>query len=120
MRKRLAAGLVMGALGLQAATAQEGWVRLNAAGIVAALADVTVRYDAHTLEVYRTDGTTRLITERVADGLWEVRDDRFCSSWPPSTVWTCYDVDRAGDMLRFTGDAGHASTGQRMPVPLDD
>jgi len=31
-----------------------------------------------------------------SSGRWEVRGDRYCSLWPPSTAWDCYDM--TGDL----------------------
>ncbi|WP_350336004.1 hypothetical protein [Coralliovum pocilloporae] len=28
----------------------------------------------------------------VQTGRWEVRDNQYCSKWPPSNVWSCYQI----------------------------
>jgi hypothetical protein len=94
-----------------AAWAQD-WTRLDDAGIRAALAGRVLAYDAHTRQAFHPDGATRYYTERVADGLWDVRDGQFCSQWPPSDGWECYTVDISGQDVRFVGASGHVSTGR--------
>jgi hypothetical protein len=34
-------------------------------------------------------------------GRWRVEADAYCSSWPPSSLWACYDMGRFEDRLRF-------------------
>ncbi|WP_136659312.1 hypothetical protein [Nitratireductor sp. XY-223] len=29
---------------------------------------------------------------RVSSGRWRVRDNLYCSTWPPSDAWRCYEV----------------------------
>ena len=87
------------------------WERLDDAGIEAALADRVLRYDAWTTQVFFADGRTEYHTERYAEGSWRAEGGRYCSVWPPAASWTCYDVDRDGDRLRFTNDGGVESIG---------
>ena len=44
-------------------------------------------------------------------GYWAVRDDRYCSQWPPSDRWDCYDVSVHGMVVRFIADDGSTSDG---------
>ena len=87
------------------------WDRLDDDGIVEALSDRQVRFDAWTVQDFRADGATVYRTERYAEGRWRAQDSRYCDRWPPAEVWTCYDLHREDDRLRFTNDAGVASVG---------
>ena len=87
------------------------WERLDDAGIEAVLADRVVRYDAWTTQVFLAGGRTEYHTERFAEGAWKAEGGRYCSLWPPAATWTCYDLERDGDRLRFTNDAGVPSVG---------
>lgn len=53
---------------------------------------------------FRGSGRT-LYTHKGRDswGYWEVRGAQYCSQWPPSDLWACYDMDRAGARVRFVG-----------------
>lgn len=96
---------------LPGVVAAQDWVRQDDAGIMAALADRTLRFDAYTLQHFRADGATQYITERAADGRWSVRAGQYCSVWPPSDLWACYDVYVAGDAVQFVGSDRSVSTG---------
>ena len=87
------------------------WERLDGPSIDAALSDRALTYDAYTSQVFSASGETIYLTERAAVGRWEVRGDQYCSLWPPSSSWTCYDVDRDGERFRFTDAGGTASVG---------
>ncbi len=41
-------------------------------------------------------------------GLWEARDGRYCSRWPPGVTWVCYDVLQQGQGLRFVSPSGRS------------
>ena len=91
----------------------EAWVQLTTDDAIReALTGRTVRFDAYTIQHFNTAGQTRFVTERAADGLWEVRSGQYCSSWPPSVVWTCYDFAVNGDAVRFIGATGSVSEGR--------
>lgn len=92
------------------ASAQD-WVRQDNAGIVAALNDRTVRYDAHTIQHFGASGDTQYITERAADGRWAARGDQYCSVWPPSDTWACFDLYLDGSQVQFIGSDRSVSTG---------
>lgn len=34
----------------------------------------------------------------IQTGLWEVRGNKFCSKWPPSDLWSCYQIQ--GDLVQ--------------------
>lgn len=87
------------------------WERLDTDTITEVLNDTTVQYDAHTVQHFRSDGSTDYITERYSAGRWAARENRYCSVWPPSDLWTCYDVDVRGAQIRFISDDGSISEG---------
>lgn len=89
----------------------QDWTLQDDAGIAAALNDRTVRYDALTLQFFGNGGDTVYTTERSANGRWAARGGQYCSVWPPSDVWTCYDFYRAGDQVRFVGADRSESVG---------
>ena len=106
------ATMLMAVMGLAlCGAAAQAWERLDDAGIEAALSGRILRLDAWTHQVFHADGRTEYHTERYAEGVWSARDGRYCSIWPPAADWTCYDLAREGDRLRFTNDAGIASIG---------
>ena len=41
-----------------------------------------------------------------SQGRWEVRGNQYCSAWPPSTSWSCYDVTHDGATHSFLSAAG--------------
>jgi len=87
------------------------WERLDTDGINAALSDRSLQYDAYTLQHFRKSGVTEYITERYSEGRWAARDGQYCSVWPPSDRWECYDVERDGESIRFIGGDGSVSEG---------
>ena len=90
----------------------EGWTRLDSAGIEAALIDRALRYEG-AWQDFSASGSTRYVTDRESLGRWAARDGQYCSVWPPSDTWACYDVDRSGDgeSIRFVAGDGSASVG---------
>ena len=91
--------------------AAQEWVRADEAAIRAALGDRTVRFDAYTVQHFGADGETEFVTERAANGRWTVQDGQYCSQWPPTERLECYDVDLAGDRIRFIYHTGAVSEG---------
>ncbi|WP_425038929.1 hypothetical protein [Primorskyibacter sp. S187A] len=86
------------------AMASADWLRLSSdVEVEEALANRTLVYDAYTTQSFSASGETLYITERVAQGRWAARGGQYCSVWPPSDVWTCYDLEVDGIRLRFTG-----------------
>ena len=92
------------------AVAQD-WQRLGDEAIREALAGRTLIFDAYTFQTFAADGSTQFVTERASDGRWEARGGQYCSTWPPSDLWTCYDLERAGDRFRFIGPDRSVSEG---------
>ena len=106
--RQIATAVCLLLLPLQAAA---DWTRLDGAGITAALTDRVLDYGAATQD-FRPSGRTLYNAGRDSWGYWDVRDNRYCSQWPPADGWACYDVDLHSDgRLRFVGDAGDETVG---------
>ena len=90
----------------------EEWVRLlQDEEIRAALSDRSVQYDPLTFQYFGSDGRTTFITERASDGRWAARGGQYCSVWPPSDLWACYDFQVNGDKVRFISSDRSVSEG---------
>jgi hypothetical protein len=94
----LSAIIVCLACGIASAQAGE---KISGAEIETALSDHTAWYtplDATSARQYfHKNGSTPYITANgeKSYGEWAVRADKYCSLWPPSDHWTCFDVERA-------------------------
>ncbi len=91
----------------------ESWKRLAGGDITTALAARVLGYPDGTLQDFFADGRT-LYGDSY--GRWEVRGDLYCSQWPPSERWECYQVDQSGLDLRFTDDAGATTIGRYVDL----
>jgi hypothetical protein len=92
--------------------AADGFLRvLNDDAVTAALADRTLVFDAYTLQHFRADGSTQYFTDRMSEGRWAARGGQYCSTWPPSDRWDCYDIQIGGDVVRFIGSDRSVSEG---------
>ncbi len=46
-----------------------------------------------TNQTFATDGGTIFkVGTRISNGRWRVQGDFYCSTWPPSDAWRCYEV----------------------------
>ncbi len=82
--------------------AAQDWIPVfDDAQITSTLAGRVVIYDAYTSQNFGANGDTRYITERVSDGRWTARGGQYCSQWPPSDRWDCYDIQLRGDQIKF-------------------
>lgn len=73
--------------------------------IEAALIDRKLDY-ANAWQAFRASGRTLYNAGEESWGYWRVDGDQYCSLWPPSDLWTCYDLERQGTVLRFVGAGG--------------
>jgi hypothetical protein len=66
-------------------------------------------------QVFQKGGVTLYTVNQssTSTGLWDVRQDQYCSQWPPGQIWTCYDVTSDGTSLTFV-----ARDGKTWPVTL--
>ena len=90
----------------------ETWQPLKGADIGAALAGVQLAYTDGASQRFYANGHTEYQDGRPSAGQWQVRGDQYCSVWPPSASWVCYDMFARADWLRFVGDSGVPSDGR--------
>ena len=45
-----------------------------------------------TRQEFHESGRTLYHDGRASWGYWRVEGDQYCSQWPPSDAWTCYDM----------------------------
>lgn len=57
---------------------------------------------------FRADGSTvyREANRDASPGYWRVQGDQYCSKWPPSDSWDCYDMAMEGGEILFIPDRG--------------
>ena len=102
-------GWLVGALMWPGALLAEGWERLDGAEVRAALEGRALVYEDGTVQDFRADGQTLYGAD--SWGRWRVEGDRYCSVWPPSDRWACYDLERDGMRWRFLSDDGSETVG---------
>ena len=95
------------------ALAGPGWAdgKLDGKAIGAALTGKVLAYDDGSTQSFMADGETVYNKGSDSIGHWQVEGDRYCSVWPPSDHWACYDVTAAGAAISFVADGGSASVG---------
>lgn len=89
-------------------------IQLNGGEISRVLTGVTTvaeRPDGHEIrQTFYASGRTLYVDVEPSWGRWEVRDDLYCSQWPPQQGWVCYHVavwQRDGaDWIVWTGESG--------------
>lgn len=87
----------------------EDWQRLDGPAIRAALESRSLVYEDGTTQDFRPDGRTLYGTD--SWGTWRVDGNRYCSAWPPSDAWACYDMAQDGQRLKFLSDDGSETIG---------
>jgi hypothetical protein len=95
---------------LPTAALADDWVPLDGTAITETLTDQRLKYTA-ARQHFGADGQTLYDAGRPSWGSWAVRGDQYCSVWPPSDLWTCYDVQQNDDMIRFVASDGSFSDG---------
>jgi hypothetical protein len=93
----------------------EDWQALTGAEISTALTARVLGYDGGEMQNFFADGRTLYeVKGGESWGKWKVEGDQFCSVWPPSDHWACYDLQRdgTGRSLRFVGSDGAVSVGR--------
>ncbi len=102
--------LVLTVLASPASAAE--WQKLNDEEILQALVSRVLQY-SNAIQNFFADGRTLYEEGQPSWGRWLVSGDRYCSVWPPSTEWTCYDLEQheRGLMLRFISDSGTITKG---------
>lgn len=80
------------------------WVTLTGGEIATALTGRTLAYAVATQD-FRASGKTLYVSNgRDSWGNWRIEGDQYCSQWPPSDLWACYDIQVSGGALRFVGE----------------
>jgi hypothetical protein len=92
------------------AAATEFWP-LTGDEIQSTLAGQTLSYAEGVTQNFDASGVTHYFSGRPSTGRWAVREDRYCSTWPPSELWACYDVLQSGLIIRFIDDTGEITDG---------
>lgn len=104
-------------LSLAAPALAEDWRALDGSAIRTALAARVLQYQDGSTQNFFQDGRT--LHENgggVSWGTWWVEGDRYCSTWPPSDVATCYAVEARGLDLRFIGAGGDVTSGRYVDL----
>lgn len=109
--KRISAGIALIVLG--AAAQAEGWRALGGDEITEVLTEAVLLYELGDQAFYET-GRTRYRVGNERWGWWEVRNDQYCSLWPPSDEWTCYSMTLSSDgqTVQFIDEAGDIFEGR--------
>ena len=106
---RIALTLIL--LGAGGALADE-WRDLDGPAIQRLLTGRTVDY-ATAWQDFRASGRTLYNAGQDSWGYWAVRGDQYCSQWPPSGLWDCYDMQGRGQAgVRFVGSDGSVTEGR--------
>ena len=93
----------------------QDWRPLEGAEIVEALNGRALIYENGDRQDFSASGETLYFAAGPSKGYWGVRDGQYCSVWPPSDIWTCYDLERSAQGLRFVGKHGDITTGRYLP-----
>ncbi|WP_282094901.1 hypothetical protein [Epibacterium ulvae] len=94
------------------ALADSAWERLDANAIKSALTGRALVYENGAEQSFDVSGQTSYISGRPSLGYWSIRGDHYCSVWPPSDLWACYQIEVQGEMLRFIGKRGDVTVGK--------
>lgn len=96
----------------------EDWQLLDATTLNAALTARTVAYTGGATQQFNADGSTTYTTDHPSHGAWRIDGTQYCSQWPPSDRWACYEVARSADGLdlRFTAGDGSESVGRYVDL----
>jgi len=86
------------------------WVQLDGEAIQSVLTDKEVIYEGERSisQAFHASGKTTYVDARPSFGNWKVSMTQYCSQWPPSREWTCYDVyrDKEINKIRFIAQSG--------------
>ncbi len=89
----------------------QDWQALSGDQVRAALEGRKLLYDSDATQDFRASGRTLYNAGSDSWGYWRITGEQYCSQWPPSDLWSCYDLlltpDGAG--VRFVGAPGETS-----------
>lgn len=92
----------------------QDWQVLRGQQVRAALEGRKLVHAGGAVQDFRASGRTLYNAGRDSWGNWRVEGDQYCSQWPPSDLWACFDLLVAPDAggLRFVGASGDVSEGR--------
>ncbi|WP_164661202.1 hypothetical protein [Tropicibacter sp. Alg240-R139] len=96
---------------LAGATAVNANEKPEDARVLDALMGKKLDYGEGAWQEFRPSMKTLYHSGRPSWGYWAVRDGQYCSQWPPSSLWACYDIELTEDGVRFVGERGDITTG---------
>lgn len=71
-----------------------------------------LEYETGAFQQFNASGRTLYRTAETSWGYWRIEAGQYCSQWPPSDAWDCYDVSQDGaGQVRFVDAWGNASVG---------
>ena len=79
--------------------------------ILQALIGKKLEYGEGAWQTFEDSMLTQYFSVRPSSGRWAVRGDQYCSLWPPSDLWACYDVQKDGNTIRFIGEGRDITDG---------
>jgi hypothetical protein len=86
--------------------------KLSGSDIQILLSDRTYVADGGIEQIFQASGqTVYTVKGAVSQGQWRVEGDKYCSVWPPSEHWACYDMTQSGAVITFI-----SSSGTRYPM----
>jgi len=98
---------------IAATSAAAETVKLSGQQIMEVLSDrVVLSTDPHDVsqQLFQKAGATFFSRgSNQTQGLWKVVGNKYCSVWPPSENWVCYDVMKNGDVVQFMAPSGNVS-----------
>ena len=96
----------------------DDWQPLDAPTIKSALTARTLAYAGGATQQFNADGSTTYTTDHASSGTWRIDGTKYCSLWPPSDRWSCYDMARSPDGLdlRFIAGDGSSSVGRYIDL----
>ncbi len=112
--------LLMSAMIILPAQAAER--KLTGAEILDLLPTITAKGE-NTKQTFEKRGLTEYHDSRGPSiGYWQTRGDQYCSKWPPSEMWVCYDIlvdDEDATRLIWMGDSGNPTINWIEPLETD-
>jgi hypothetical protein len=96
--------------------------KLDALAFQALLNDITlVSIDAERAveQVFQKSGVTFTVdmeTKAQSQGFWRIEGNKYCSKWPPSEHWSCYDVFSNDKIVVFVSSNGTRYQMRRPPA----
>ena len=89
----------------------EPWRVLSGAEVQVALEGRTLIYENATQDFRASGRTLYVFGGEDSWGYWRVEGDAYCSQWPPSDLWACYEIAVWQDNVRFVGSGGDSTVG---------